>query len=182
MNGPKCNGKIVDGCCVNCGYLENGNQIKNKNIDKNEDLRLFNKDFDTIITNKNLLLIFILGPLYFSYRGYFFLGTILGIIDYLVFYYSMNLFNILVLIFGGFQVAIICFFINRLIYIIFSNYICVLIDKFKIRRLKKKYKENYKNKLKEYKHNKYYLLITLIIYLILIMSFIILKRIQNGLL
>ena len=181
MNCIKCNGKIVDGCCIKCGYLDSGNQIENIQIDKNEDLKLFNKDFDIIIQNKNLLLVFILGPLYFSYRGYFFLGTILGIIDYLIFYYSMNLFNILVIIFGGFQISMICFFINRLIYIIFSNYLCVLIDKFKIKKLKKKYKENYKDKLKEYKHNKYYLLITLLIYFILIMMFIISRRIQNGL-
>ena len=100
MKCIKCNGKIVDGCCVRCGYLENGNQIKTKVKDKNEDLKLFNKDFYIINQNKNLLLVFILGPLYFSYRGYFFIGTILGIIDYLIFYYSMNLFSILTIIFG----------------------------------------------------------------------------------
>lgn len=182
MKCIKCNGKIVDGCCVHCGYLENGNQIKQKNKDKNEDLKLFNKDFDIIIQNKNLLLVFILGPLYFSYRGYFFIGTILGILDYLIFYFSMNSFSILTIIFGGFQVASIYFLVNRLIYIIFSNYICILIDKFKIKMKKKKYKDKYQEKLKEYKHNKYYLLITLIIYVIIIIIFTIIKRIQNGLL
>ena len=138
--------------------------------------------FDIIIQNKNLLLVFILGPLYFSYRGYFFIGTILGIIDYLIFYYAMNFFDILVIIFGGFEFAMIYFFINRLIYIVFSNFICVLIDKLKVKRIKKKYKENYKDKLKKYKHNKYYLLLTLLIYVILIYILIIIKRIPNGLL
>ena len=183
MKCPKCNGTIVDSCCVNCGYLLNGNQIKNKEIDKNEDLKLFNKDFDTINRNKNLLLIFILGPLYFSYRGYFFIGTMMGLIDYLLFYYFMNnLFTIIILIFGGFWVAMIYLFLNRLIYIIFSNHICILIDKIKIKIIKKKHKENYKVKLKQYKHNKYYLLITLIVYLILISIFVVVRRIQNGLL
>lgn len=182
MNCSKCNGKIVDGCCVNCGYLENGNKIQKKEIDKNEDLKLFNKDFDTIVQNKNLLLIFILGPLYFSYRGYFLIGTILGIIDYLLLYYSMNSLDILIMIFGSFQIFALYLFINRLIYIIFSNYICILIDKIKIKRIKTKYKENYKEKLKSYKHSKYYLLLTLLVYIIIICIFVIVKRIQNGLL
>ncbi|MBR6690538.1 MAG: hypothetical protein IKL65_04335 [Bacilli bacterium] len=181
MKCSRCNGKIVDCCCVKCGYLENGNKIENKEIDKNEDLKLFNKDFDIINRNKNLLLIFILGPLYFSYRGYFFLGTILGLIDLFAFYYSMNLLSIAIFIFGSTYVSLFYLLINRLIYIIFANYICVLIDKLKVKRIKKKYKEDYKNKLKEYKHNKYYLLITLIIYLILFIMFIISKGIKNGL-
>jgi len=175
---PKCNGKIVDGCCTKCGYLENGNRIENNNIDKNEDLKLFNKDFEIINENRNLLWVFILGPLYFSYRGYFFLGTILGLIDYFIFYYFINT-SIMVLVFGITMIGPIYILINRLIYIIFSNYICLLIDKIKIKRIKKKYKESYKDKLKEYKHNKYYLIFSIIIYLALI--FIITKIIQNGL-
>jgi len=175
---PKCNGKIVDGCCTKCGYLENGNRIENNNIDKNEDLKLFNKDFEIINENRNLLWVFILGPLYFSYRGYFFLGTILGLIDYFIFYYFINT-SIMVLVFGITMIGPIYILINRLIYIIFSNYICLLIDKIKIKRIKKKYKESYKEKLKEYKHNKYYLIFSIIIYLALI--FIITKIIQNGL-
>lgn len=182
MNCKRCNGKIVDGCCVKCGYMDNGNNIQNIEVDKNEDLKLFNKDFNIIVQNQNLLLIFILGPLYFSFRGYFFIGTILGILDYLLFYYIMDLSKILIIVFGGFQIGMINFFINRLIYIIFSNYICLLIDKLKINRIKKKYKENYKEKLKNYKHNKYYLLLTLLIYLIILGIFVVIKRIQNGLL
>lgn len=182
MNCSKCNGKIVDGCCVKCGYLKSGNKIQNIEVDKNEDLKLFNKDFDTIVQNKNLLLIFILGPLYFSYRGYFFTGTLLGIIDYLMLYYSMNSLDILIIIFGSFPTLMLYFSINRLIYIIFANYMCILIDKIKIKIIKKKYKENYKEKLKMHKHNKYYLLLTFLVYLIIIGIFFFIKRIQNGLL
>lgn len=182
MNCPKCNGKIIDGCCIKCGYLSNGNKIKNVEIDKNEDIKLFNKDFEVISQNKNLLLIFILGPLYFSYRGYFFIGIILGIVDCLLFYYLMNISEILVFIFGSFQIFMIYFSINRLIYIIFSNYVCILIDKFKIKSIKKKYKECYKEKLKQYKHNKFYLLLTLLIYVMLICGIIMIKRLKTGLL
>ena len=182
MNCSKCNGKIVDGCCIKCGHLDNGNNIQKKEVDKNEDLKLFNKDFDIIAQNKNLLLIFMLGPLYFSYRGYFIIGTILGIIDYLMLYYIMNLSEILIIIFGSFQILMLYLSINRLIYIIFSNYLCIIIDKIKIKRIKKKYNKKYKEKLKSYKHNKYYLLLTLLVYLIIVGIFVVVKRIQNGLL
>lgn len=182
MNCKKCNGKIIDGCCTKCGYLNSGNKIISNETDKNEDLKLFNKDFNIISENKNLLLVFLLGPIYFSYRGYFFLGTILGIVDYLIFYYIMNALDVFVFILGGFGFAVAYILINRVLYIIFSNYLCILIDKFKVKRIKKKYKENYKNELKYYKHNKWYLLITIIIYIILILIFVIYKRIKNGLL
>lgn len=179
MKCLKCNSQIIDGCCIKCGYLENGNQINYKEIDRYEDLKLFNKNFDKINQNKNLLLIFILGPLYFSYMGYFFLGTVMGLIDYFLLYYTMN--NIL-WIFGNSSLTIIYFLVDRLIYIVLSNQICILIDKIKIKLIKRKYKENYKDKLKEYKHHKYYLLFTLIIYYILILMFIISRGIKNGLL
>jgi len=182
MNCSKCNGKLLDGCCTKCGHLQNGNKITKNHIDKNEDLKLFNKDFNIINENKNLLLISILGPLYFSYRGYLLIGTIIGIIDYLLFYYLMNVFDFVIFITGTTSFTISYLLMNRLIYVIFSNYICILIDKFKIKRIKKKYKEDYKNKLKEYSHSKINLLITLLIYFILISIFIIIKRVQNGLL
>lgn len=183
MNCPKCNSKLVDGCCIKCGYLNNGNQIENKNIDKNEDLKIFNKDFDRINLNKNLLLVFILGPLYFSYMGYFFLGTILGILDYLLFYYVMNNIDTSIsLLFGTLPFGLLYIFINKLFYVVFANYTCLLIDKIKVKIIKNKYKENYKEKLKEHKYHKYYLLFTIIIYMVLILMFIISRRIKNGLL
>ena len=94
----------------------------------------------------------------------------------------MNVFDFVIFITGTTSFTISYLLMNRLIYVIFSNYICILIDKFKIKRIKKKYKEDYKNKLKEYSHSKINLLITLLIYFILISIFIIIKRVQNGLL
>ena len=183
MRCEKCDGKIVGGCCTKCGALQNGNQINEVEIDKNEDLKLFNKDFDIINQNKNLFLIFIFGPLYFSYRGYFFLGTILGIVDYLFLYYMMNnVLNIAIFIFGSGLVFILYMFINRLLYIIFSNYICLLIDKHKVKKIKEKYTKNYKSILKKHKHKKYYFILTLVVYFVLIALFVIIGGIKNGLL
>jgi len=183
MRCEKCDGKIVGGCCTKCGALQNGNQIKEVEIDKNEDLKLYNKDFDIINQNKNLFLIFLLGPLYFSYRGYFLLGTVLGIVDYLLLYYMMNnVLNIIIFILGSMWVFLLYMFINRLFYIIFSNYLCLLIDKYKVKKIKEKYKKNYKSILKKHKHNKYYLMLTIVVYLFLILLFVISRGIKNGLL
>lgn len=186
MNCPKCNGKIIDNCCVKCGYLTNGNKIENREIDKNYELKLFNKDFDIINRNKNLFLVFILGPLYFSYRGYFFLGTVLTLIDFLYFFYSSSFISILLSLKGIWYSNVIAIIItiifSRLFYIIFSNAICLLIDKYKIKKIKNKYKCNYIDKLKNYKHHKYYLIFTVVLYLIVILMFTIIRRIKNGLL
>ena len=182
MNCPKCNSKLVDGCCIKCGYLSNGNQICNRNIDKNEDMKLFNKGFDKINLNKNLLLVFTFGPLYFSYMGYFFVGTILGVLDYFLFYFVMNNIEISISIFGTLPFGLLYLFINRLFYIVFANYICLQVDKVKIKIIKNRYKDNYKEKLNAHKYHRHYLLFTIIIYIILILMFIIYKGINNGLL
>jgi len=183
MRCEKCDGKIVGGCCTKCGTLQNGNKIMQVEVDKNEDLKLYNKDFDIINQNKNLFLIFLLGPLYFSYRGYFLLGTVLGIVDYLLLYYMMNnVLNIIIFILGSMWVFLLYMFINRLFYIIFSNYLCLLIDKYKVKKIKEKYKKNYKSILKKHKHNKYYLMLTIVVYLFLILLFVISRGIKNGLL
>jgi len=183
MRCEKCDGKIVGGCCTKCGTLQNGNKIMQVEVDKNEDLKLYNKDFDIINQNKNLFLIFLLGPLYFSYRGYFLLGTVLGIVDYLLLYYMMNnVLNIIIFILGSMWVFLLYMFINRLFYIIFSNYLCPLIDKYKVKKIKEKYKKNYKSILKKHKHNKYYLMLTIVVYLFLILLFVISRGIKNGLL
>lgn len=183
MRCKKCDGKIIGGCCTKCGLLQNGNKINEAEIDKNEDLKLFNEDFDVINQNKNLFLIFIFGPLYFSYRGFFLLGTVLGIVDYLLLYYLMNnVLNIVIFIFGPGLVFILYILINRLLYVIFSNYVCLLIDKYKVKKIKEKNQKNYKKILKKYKHNKYYFILTLAVYFVLILLFVVSRGIKNGLL
>ena len=180
MNCSKCGGKIVDGCCIKCGYMVNGNKIKSTSEDKNYELKIFNKNFDKICMNKNLLLIALLGPLYFSYMGHFFLGTILVIFD-IVYFIASNMFTSILnmVFFNMLSVTLLKIFIvvfNRLLYIIFANKICLLLDKLKIKKIKKKYKENYIEKLENYKHHKYYLLLTVIIYLIALVAYVTIKR------
>jgi len=182
MNCPKCNSEFMDGCCIKCGYMLNGNQIEEKNADKFKEQKLFNKDFDKINRNKNLLLVWILGPLYFSYRGYFFIGTALGIIDYFIFYLFMNSITLNFLIFGNILLVFLFFLLDRLIYVVLANYICLLIDRVKIKVIRKIYKDNYIDKLRRYKHHKIYFLFTIIIYIVLIFIFFMIRRYKNGLL
>ncbi len=185
MNCPNCNGKIIDGCCINCGYLINGNKIdkSNETEDKYFLQKMFNDDFDTIYRNKNIFLVFILGPLYFSYRGYFIIGTMLTFIDFLIYCFNVTIVNRFVLnsIFST-PLIIFCVVFSRTIYCLFANTICLLIDKIKIKVIKKIYKDKYIEKINDYKHRKIYLILTVLFYLVPIILFVIIKRYQNGLL
>ncbi len=181
----KCGGSIVDGCCTKCGYLINGNRIQDKSTDINLELKLFNKDFGKISRNKNLFLVTILGPLYFSYMGHFFLGTFSVLFDYIYFTYAFQFFDAINIVtinmFNTPFQTIFIILINRLFYVIFSNTICLSLDKNKIKRIKKKYKDNYIDKLKSYKHHQYYLILTILLYVIVLSIIVIVKRINNGL-
>lgn len=181
MKCPKCEIELINGCCLRCGYLPNGNQIKYnyETIDKFKEQKLFNKNFDTMYRNEKLYINFILGPLYFSYRGHFILGTISVFIDFLLFWLVGNI----AAMFSFFPI-IMCVYmaINRIIYSGFSNVICLLIDNIRIKSIKKRCKDNYLEKLKDYKHKKIYLLLTILFYLIPIVIFALLRRYQNGML
>ena len=168
MKCPKCNSDIVDGCCVRCGYLLNGNFVRNREVEKNEDLKLFNKDYESLLYNKKLLLIFILGPLYFSYRGFLITSLLSIIIDRYLYFLFMDIVNHSIFMLSSFSMQLIYFVISRLIYVIFSNSICILIDKLKIKMYKMIYKENCKEKISNHKHHKFYLIIAIVVYIILI--------------
>lgn len=164
MKCPKCNGNIVDGCCIKCGYLSSGNMIHDKEIEKYEDEKLFNKDFYKLYNNKRLFLIFILGSLYFSYRGFLFTSIIVGLSNCFLYLCYYNIIDNSILTYAQLQMGIVYFVITRLLYVIFSNSACIMIDQIKISIYKKIYKNNYKEKLKKYKHQKYYLVVAILIY------------------
>lgn len=181
MKCPKCKSELRNACCLRCGYMENGNQIKyNYNTqNKYKEQKLYNKHFDEMYRNEKIYKVFILGPLYFSYRGYFFLGTVLMYLDYLLLLKVGNFLGR----FSMYPILMFCYIIlNRVTYSVFSNSICLIIDNIKIKIIKKYYKENYLEKLQNYKHNKIYLLLTLIFYLIVISIFILIRRYENSIL
>ena len=152
MKCPNCEIDLVNGCCLRCGYLPNGNQIKYnyETHDKFKEQKLFNKHFDIMYRNEKLYINFLLGPLYFSYRGHFILGTVFVFIDFLIF--CLNLYLISRFIFNPLVLSMlkcIYIFINRLFYCTFANSICLLIDNIRIKNIKNRYKENYLEKLND---------------------------------
>lgn len=172
MECPKCGGIIIDNCCIKCGQLINGNKIKieeNMN-DKFYLQRKFNKYFETMYRNEKTYINFFLGPLYFSYRGHFFTGTILVFVDFVMYCFIASIIFINPMVSG--LIRLIYLFLNRLVYATIANSICVFIDNIKIQRIRKKYKENYIEKLEKYKHREFYLLLTIIFYLIIILLFV----------
>ncbi len=167
---PNCKSKMIKDYCVKCGYMNNGNFITKEIKENNKylDIRLYNKNFDSMQHNQDVWLIVILGPYYFSYRHHLILGTILGIIDYIILKFitiiSLSLSNIAYInILCGLYFSAFYLIVTRALYIFSSNIICLLLDKHYIKKIRKKCK-NYKKKL--IKHNDtsvVYILISILI-------------------
>lgn len=162
MKCPKCNSNMMNGCCLKCGYMSNGNYVNKEEIKRNiSDIELFDKDYDKMNRNSNSYLPFMLGPFYLSYKGNFWLGFFLGIFDYLIRILSSLTTIPLVCM-------IIYFIISRLSYLIFANQLCIFLDKKKISKIKSKYGDNYKEILNKH-HNKIsYIFLTIILYIFIV--------------
>lgn len=144
MKCPKCNLELNKGICLKCGYMENGFNIKrNKENNKYKDERIYNEDFDIMNQNTTKLLNLLLGPFYFSYRNHLFTGILICTIDLLILIFEINLQNALTSlgnIYNLFAFFNIVFYpiINRMLYMGFSNIICLKLDKIKINKIQKK--------------------------------------------
>ena len=141
MKCPKCNIELNKGICLKCGYMENGNQIEQfKKHDKYTNIRIYNEDFDQMNQNLNKGIVFVLGPFYFSYRNHLLIGLIIGIIDILLLMLVYNIVNALTSlgsIYNLYAFFIVVFYpiINRVLYMSFSNSICILLDTYKVKRI-----------------------------------------------
>jgi hypothetical protein len=137
---PKCGGVMVDDCCVRCGYMTNGNvagsYVAN---DKFEELRIYDKHFDEMYRNENVLMTFLLGPLNFSYRNQPFLGGTITVAHILLFLEVSALLNPVSRIdyFIYMVLHVLYLLIIRVAYCAFVNRIILGIDKIKINMLKK---------------------------------------------
>lgn len=180
---PRCNSKIYKDCCLKCGYLVNGNQITTdeKNINKFEDQKLINSKFDDMYRNKKMYINFILGPLYFSFRGHLVLGILCCILHYINIMYIPVLFSNVFFI-PSTLIIYLYIFLSRIMYCTFANTICISIDNLKINHYKRTYKNNYKNKLSKYKYRSLYLIINILLIILFVLFFVIYKGYKNGLL
>ena len=127
---PRCGSMIKNNYCVKCGPANNFYVEKLTKNDKKTDLELFMKDsYKKAKYNNNLFLIFIMGPLYYSYYKLYFLGFILFAIEFFLCFYVHNL--LFYLGFGMF--SIILFYIcSRTLYLLFTNILLLKLMKLKL--------------------------------------------------
>lgn len=139
---PNCNIELEKGICLKCGYMENGNTIEQfKDSDQHTNVRLYNEDYDEMNTNQNKCLNLIMGSYYFSYRGHLITGLISTIIASLILFLELKITNALGQL--GSEIMLVIFLnatfyiiINRIIYMSFSDPICIEIDKCKSKKIK----------------------------------------------
>ena len=136
MKYIKCMGEIIDGYCTKCGYLDTNYFVKNSiDIDKDVNIKLYNIDFNIMNTNSNGFISLFMGPIYFSYRDHFTLGFILSNIDFLIILFLLEL---------SMQSFILVYFLfiylvtSRVLLYMFSNMVCLKLDRIKIRLHEKK--------------------------------------------
>ena len=111
-----------------------------------------------------------MGSYYFSYRGHLITGIISSIIALLIFLFEIKLTNALKSLGSGTTIIIFLntlfyIIINRVIYMSFTNPICIQIDKCKSKKIKDKEKL-IKHKCKNYLYLLIHILISIIIVLI----------------
>ncbi len=157
--------------CSHCGYLDDGKEIHGYREQQASDLEIYlGQEYDKIIRNDTPSLCFILGPLYFLYRGFLFLGVLLEVLElYLCYLISLLGYGTMYLHFILFFASL---FISRILYTIFSNTICIYLYQLKIRILKKRHPNNYLEYLRKFNDRAVSLAgIILIILLILFVVF-----------
>lgn len=177
---PKCNINLDRGICLKCGYMENGEQIEQyKPNDKYTDIRIYNEDFETMNQNQKKYINLIMGPLYFSYRNHILAGTIISIISFLILYIEIKITDYILSI--GILSTLLYFLntttyilINRILYMSFSNVICIKLDNAKIKKIKKQNK-NYIEILSKHKSKSIISLLIQIFFYIIISIFLLKK-------
>lgn len=179
---PKCGGIMLKDCCIKCGYMTNGN-VAGKYISKDrfEELKIYDAHFDEIYRNENSLMIFLLGPLNFSYRSLPILGGIASVVHILLFLKVSALLNPVSKIYSFLYLIlhIIYLIIIRIIYCIFVNKIILKIDSIRIKMIKNRAKneEDFYNKLNNHNDKSIgsiilSILISICIFLVLLLIYI----------
>lgn len=150
MKCPKCGKNMNKDFCMFCGYMLNGNYIHKTNYEMNDLAKALGNNYDMVIRNENVITVLLLGPLYFAYRNYFFLGLILEIIDalsYVFIYVCGEVLRITPPIIPniGFWLVFITYFIlNKIFWISMCNPIYSFLVNKKIKKINKKYKNESK--------------------------------------
>ena len=145
MECPNCGKKMTNNFCMFCGYILNGNYITKNNPKISDIEKVFGDEYNMIVHNDNKLIVFLLGPLYFGYRNYFFLGLILEILNITSYFILYNIFYKITNI-GPFTFApvfiLFYFLLNKFFWVIISNPVYIFLMNAKINKIKNIYKMN----------------------------------------
>ncbi len=149
---PKCGFKMTDNYCLKCGYTKN---IFINNMDKYKenisDIELYFKDsYSSILHSENNKKIFLLGPIYLSYRNNFILGILFCILEFFSSFYLAKKF---LAMFIALYIFIFNIIFLRFLYMFFFDLIVLEMGKLKIKKMSKKYKDNYYEKLENSRPN-----------------------------
>lgn len=160
---PKCNFFITNGYCTKCGYYNN-NDYLNKYNTPISDIEIFLKDnYKKLKYNENQLLIFILGPLYFSIFKFYILGFSLFAIEFITCFIFHNKLFFLGL---GMYPIILFYCVNRFLYLLVANNFLLKLTQLKLKVIKRK-KVNYKEFICNYKEINFFSIFITIIFVIL---------------
>ena len=172
MKCPKCGKNMNKDFCMFCGYMLNGNYIHKTNYEVNDLAKVLGDDYDKVIRNENTSFIFFLGPLYFAYRNYFFLGIMLELINLTSYLIVMRIISA---IFGPqfplflFYIFLFLYFIlNKLFWMTLCNPIYIFLINRKIDIIKNKHDNNKDDYIRNIRIRNIYKPIFIIVLFILI--------------
>ncbi len=144
---PKCKMKINNpDYCFHCGYMSNGNVIETKKTVPTMLELYFNEKDDKYIRNRNWLVAGILGPVYIFCHGYYVVGLLLIVLDYLVSLFFLIFNHALLYYYVVLLLNVIYFVVNRVLWATIGNMIYL---KLLTNRLTKMKNDNYEYYTKE---------------------------------
>lgn len=148
MKCPNCGRNMVQDhqhtFCLFCGYMDQGVQIKRNTEIPASDVEIYlGQHYDDIYRNRTNYIIFFLGPFYFCYRKYILLGVCFFFLDLILYSFSL-------LCFPEYSFFVLCFvfFILRIAYMSCANILILKLAEKKVRRIRKKYGEQYLEELR----------------------------------
>lgn len=177
MKCPKCHNEMKDNCCMRCGYMNNGNYVTCIDKEpKNKDMYIYNKNFEAMYRNENVIIPMIFGGLYLAYVGHIISGILLIIIDFFLWYFT-NLFLSCIPIIGQLYIPnqIIYIVVTRMIFGAIINPYALWLDRRKVDRIKKKYPTCYEKKLIRHHHS---ILYVVMLFEIVVIGIIIIARLN----
>ena len=77
MKCPYCHVPMYKGCCLRCGFMENGVIVNREEKEVTDLEKMLGDSYLPLIRNQNKWTLFFLGPLYLCYRNYFWFGFLL---------------------------------------------------------------------------------------------------------